>query len=119
VTGADTVEADQPCSRWSIATVEGLADTLGVTTRHLRRLFVRYAGASPTEVVTTLRVQRAKRLVDETTRPMAEIAFTAGFGSIRRFNTAFRAVYGRSPSAVRGTRRKRGKSANLAVQTRR
>jgi AraC family transcriptional regulator, regulatory protein of adaptative response / methylated-DNA-[protein]-cysteine methyltransferase len=82
-------------------TVESLADTLGMTTRHLRRLFIRYAGASPTDVAATMRVQRAKRLVDETTRPMSEIAFAAGFGSIRRFNTAFRAVYGRPPTAVR------------------
>ena len=88
-------------------TVESLADALGMTTRHLRRLFVRYAGASPAEVAATARVQRAKRLVDETTLPMSEIAFAAGFGSIRRFNTAFRAVYGRAPTAVRGTKRKR------------
>ena len=85
-------------------TVESLADTLGMTTRHLRRLFIRYAGASPTDVAATMRVQRAKRLVDETTRPMSEIAFAAGFGSIRRFNTAFRAVYGRPPTAVRARR---------------
>jgi AraC family transcriptional regulator of adaptative response/methylated-DNA-[protein]-cysteine methyltransferase len=87
--------------------VEGLADTLGMTTRHLRRLFVRYAGASPTEVAATARVQRAKRLVDETTLPMSEIAFAAGFKSIRRFNAAFRAVYGRPPSTVRRIRRTR------------
>jgi AraC family transcriptional regulator, regulatory protein of adaptative response / methylated-DNA-[protein]-cysteine methyltransferase len=88
--------------------VEGLADALGMTTRHLRRLFVRYAGASPNEVAATARVQRAKRLVDETALPMSEVAFAAGFGSIRRFNTAFRAVYGRPPTAVRRTRRGRG-----------
>src|SRR2546428_5889700 len=88
--------------------VEDLADTLGMTTRHLRRLFARYAGASPTAVATTRRVQRAKRLVDETTMPMSEIAFAAGFASIRRFNAAFRAVYRRPPTAVRRTRRGRG-----------
>src|SRR5262249_18808480 len=47
-------------------TVEDLADTLGMTARHLRRLFVRHAGASPAAVATTRRVQRAKVLVDET-----------------------------------------------------
>jgi AraC family transcriptional regulator, regulatory protein of adaptative response / methylated-DNA-[protein]-cysteine methyltransferase len=91
-------------------TVEGLADALGMTTRHLRRLFARYAGASPTEAAATMRVQRAKRLVDATSMPMSEIAFAAGFGSIRRFNTAFRAVYGRPPTAVRGATRKRAAS---------
>src|SRR5918996_5154431 len=85
-------------------TVEDLADTLGMTARHLRRLFVRHAGASPTAVATTRRVQRAKTLVDESTLPMAAIAFAAGFASIRRFNAAFRAVYRRSPTAVRRSR---------------
>jgi AraC family transcriptional regulator of adaptative response/methylated-DNA-[protein]-cysteine methyltransferase len=89
-------------------TVEELADTLGMTARHLRRLFVRHAGASPTAVATTRRVQRAKSLVDETSMPMAAIAFAAGFASIRRFNAAFRAVYRRPPSALRRARSRRG-----------
>jgi len=77
-----------------------------MTARHLRRLFGRHAGASPTAVATTRRVQRAKALVDETPMPMAAIAFAAGFASIRRFNTAFRAVYRRPPSAIRRARRR-------------
>jgi len=94
---------------WTMARrVEDLADTLGMTTRHLRRLFARHAGASPTAVATTRRVQRAKRLVDETMMPMSSIAFAAGFASVRRFNAAFRAVYRRPPTAVRGTSRGRG-----------
>src|SRR5437867_6940154 len=88
-------------------TVEDLAEALGMTPRHLRRLFVRHAGASPTAVATTRRVQRAKRLVDETMMAMSSIAFAAGFASVRRFNAAFRAVYRRPPTAVRGTRRRR------------
>jgi AraC family transcriptional regulator, regulatory protein of adaptative response / methylated-DNA-[protein]-cysteine methyltransferase len=87
--------------------VEDLADTLGMTARHLRRLFGRHAGASPTAVATTRRVQRAKALVDETRMPMAAIAFAAGFASIRRFNAAFRAVYRRPPSAIRRAGRRR------------
>jgi AraC family transcriptional regulator, regulatory protein of adaptative response / methylated-DNA-[protein]-cysteine methyltransferase len=88
-------------------TVEDLADSLGMTTRHLRRLFARHAGASPIAVATTRRVQRAKRLIDETTIPMSAVAFAAGFGSIRRFNAAFHAVYRRPPTAVRRTSRGR------------
>ena len=84
-------------------TVEDLADALGMTTRHLRRLFARHAGAAPIAGATTRRVQRAKRLVDETTMPMSAIAFAAGFASIRRFNAAFHAVYRRAPTAVRRT----------------
>ncbi len=95
-------------------TVADLADTLGMTTRHLRRLFVRHAGASPTAVATTRRVQRAKTLVDETVMPMAAIAFAAGFASIRRFNAAFLAVYRKPPTAVRRARRRRGPAQNGA-----
>jgi AraC family transcriptional regulator of adaptative response / DNA-3-methyladenine glycosylase II len=85
-------------------TVEDLADTLGMTARHLRRLFARHAGASPTAVATTRRVQRAKSLLDESRMPMSAIAFAAGFASIRRFNAAFRSVYRRPPSTLRRAR---------------
>lgn len=85
--------------------VEDLAAALGMTPRHLRRLFKQHAGAPPTAVATTRRVQRAKALIDETTLPMAAIAFAAGFASIRRFNAAFRAAYRRPPSAMRRVRR--------------
>src|SRR5215813_10327756 len=88
-------------------TVEDLADALGMTTRHLRRLFARHAGAAPIAVATTRRVQRAKRLVDETTMPMSAVAFAAGFASIRRFNSAFHAVYRRPPTAIRRASRGR------------
>ena len=88
-------------------TIEHLADALGMTTRHLRRLFARHAGATPIAVATTRRVQRAKRLIDETTMPMSAVAFASGFASIRRFNAAFRSVYRRPPTAVRRTGRHR------------
>jgi AraC family transcriptional regulator of adaptative response / DNA-3-methyladenine glycosylase II len=98
------------------ARVEDLADALGMTARHLRRLFLRHAGASPTAVATTRRVQRAKRLVDSTAMPMAAVAFAAGFASIRRFNAAFRSVYRRSPTSVRRARLKRsGHRTGLAA----
>jgi len=84
--------------------VDDLADTLGLTARHLRRLFDRHAGASPTAVATTRRVQRAKSLVDGTRLSMSAIAFAAGFTSVRRFNATFRAVYRRSPSSIRRAR---------------
>jgi len=86
-------------------TVEDLAETLGMTARHRRRLFGRHAGASPTAVATTRRVQRAEALLDQTALPMSAIAFAAGFASIRRFNAAFRAVYRRPPSAIRRGKR--------------
>jgi AraC family transcriptional regulator of adaptative response / DNA-3-methyladenine glycosylase II len=86
------------------ASVADLAAALGVGPRHLLRLFMRHAGAGPSEVAATRRVQRAKRLIDETAMPLAEIAFAAGFGSIRRFNDAFLATYRRPPSSFRRSR---------------
>jgi len=83
------------------ASVERLAARLGVTGRHLRRLFARHWGASPAAVARTARVQRAKRLLDMTHLPIAEIALLAGFGSVRRFNAAFSAAYRRQPSEMR------------------
>ncbi len=87
------------------ATVERLAVRLGVGARQLTRLFVRHLQASPAKVARTARVQRAKRLIDETSLPMTEIAMQAGFGSLRRFNSVFVEVYGRPPTEIRRTRR--------------
>ncbi len=70
-------------------TVTQLADRLGVGARHLCRLFIRHVGAGPSAVATTRRVQAAKRMIDQTELSLAEIAFAAGFGSVRRFNAAF------------------------------
>ncbi len=92
------------------ASVSELAEKLGIGPRHLLRLFLRHAGATPSEVAATRRVQLAKRLIDDTAMPLSEIAFAAGFGSVRRFNDAFRATYGRPPSSfrrgVRGPKRR-------------
>lgn len=86
-------------------TVEELAGRLGVGTRHLSRLFADQVGASPLQTAQTLRIGRAKRLLDETTLPITEIAFKAGFGSVRRFNAMFLKLYGRSPSSIRKPKR--------------
>ncbi len=83
------------------ATVESLAQRLGVGSRQLTRLFAQHLKASPAKVARTARVQRAKRLLDETGLPMTEIAMQAGFRSLRRFNAAFAEIYGRPPSAIR------------------
>ena len=81
--------------------VERLADRLGVTSRHLRRLFTKHLGASPLAVAHTQRLHFAKRLIDQTTLPMKDIAIASGFGSTRRFNDAFQITYGRPPSELR------------------
>jgi AraC family transcriptional regulator of adaptative response/methylated-DNA-[protein]-cysteine methyltransferase len=81
--------------------VRELAEKLGIGPRHLLRLFLRHTGATPSELASTRRVQAAKRLLDDTSMPLSQIAFAAGFGSIRRFNDAFGATYGRPPSSFR------------------
>lgn len=88
------------------AGIEALAERLGVSARHLVRLFNKHVGASPTQVARTTRVQRAKRLLDETDLPMFEIAAGSGFRSLRRFNAVFAEVYRRTPSEVRCTVRR-------------
>ena len=81
--------------------VETLATRLGVTSRHLRRLFTRHLGASPQAVAHTQRLHFAKRLIDDTRLPMSHISVAAGYGSVRRFNDAFLKSYGRSPRELR------------------
>ena len=87
------------------ATVEILASRVGVGARHLSRLFARHFGATPTQFARTARVQRAKRLLDETDLTMTEIAMRAGFRSLRRFNSSFFELYKRSPSSIRRSNR--------------
>src|ERR1700730_5946555 len=81
--------------------VDALAGRLGLGERQLRRLCRQHLGASPIAVAQTRRVLLAKPLVHETSLPMAEIAFAAGSGSIRRFNETFTELYGRAPCALR------------------
>ncbi|MFD4841287.1 AlkA N-terminal domain-containing protein [Achromobacter sp. NPDC058515] len=81
--------------------VDALAQRLGVGERQLRRQFRQHLGASPVAVAQTRRVLLAKQLIHETHLPMAEIAFAAGFGSIRRFNEIFLNLFGRAPGALR------------------
>jgi AraC family transcriptional regulator of adaptative response / DNA-3-methyladenine glycosylase II len=86
--------------------IDTLAARLGIGPRHLDRLFQKHIGASPMQVARTCRVQRAKRLLDQTRLPMTEVALRAGFASLRRFNTVFAEVYDRPPSAIRRLRAK-------------
>jgi AraC family transcriptional regulator of adaptative response / DNA-3-methyladenine glycosylase II len=88
--------------------VDALAARVGIGPRHLHRLFVQHVGASPIVVAQTRRLHFAKRLLDETSLPMTEIALAAGFGSLRRFNHAFHTTYRRAPRELR--RRRRGDS---------
>src|SRR5579871_4685306 len=82
-------------------TTETLANRLGLTDRHLRRLFLEQVGVPPVVVAQTRRVLFAKRLITETNLPFSQIAFAAGFSSLRRFNEALRNAYRRNPKELR------------------
>jgi len=91
--------------------VARLASRLGVGARQLRRLFARHLGASPAEIARARRVHFARLLVDQSDRPMTELAFAAGFASVRQFNHAFRASFDRTPRDVRRARALRATNA--------
>ncbi len=85
----------------SEAGVEAFAERLGIGGRQLRRLFSQHLGASPIAVAQTRRVLFAKQLIHDTQLPMTEVALSAGFGSVRRFNETFAKLFGRPPSSLR------------------
>jgi AraC family transcriptional regulator of adaptative response / DNA-3-methyladenine glycosylase II len=97
------------------ASIDTLAERLGVGARQLRRLFHQHLGASPIAVAQTRRLLFAKQLVHETRLPMTEIAIAAGFGSVRRFNETFRSVFRRPPSALRRTGDAPSRTGSLAA----
>ena len=84
--------------------VEELAGRLGIGERHLRRLFHAHLGASPLTVAQTRRVLFAKKLLDETGLPLAQVALASGFSSVRRFNDAMASTYGVPPGQLRRSR---------------
>jgi AraC family transcriptional regulator, regulatory protein of adaptative response / methylated-DNA-[protein]-cysteine methyltransferase len=83
--------------------VDDLAEKLGIGSRHLARLFARHLCASPNQIALSLRIQRAKRLLDNADLTIALIAERAGFSSPRRMSAAFVHLYGRPPSSLRTT----------------
>ena len=84
--------------------IDDLARRLGISARHLRRLFDDHLGASPIEIILTQRLHFAKQLVQSTNVSVTEIAFASGFQSIRRFNEAFKKRFHIAPSAFRKMR---------------
>ena len=80
---------------------EKFAARLGVSARHLRRLFTVEMGQTPKQISDHNRLNFARKLIVETRVPIMVVARTAGFGSLRRFNDAFRRRFQRSPSKLR------------------
>jgi AraC family transcriptional regulator, regulatory protein of adaptative response / DNA-3-methyladenine glycosylase II len=88
------------------ANEERLGERLGVSPRHLRRLFVANLGVTPDGLARSARAHFARRLLDDTDLSMLEIAHITGFGSLRQFNRTCREIFRASPRALRAKRRK-------------
>ncbi len=95
--------------------VGALATRLGLSPRQLRRVFVDRLGAPPIAVLTTHRLLFAKKLLSESDLPITQVALAAGFGSVRRFNAAFKASFRLAPRDVR-RRPRRASSAELTLR---
>jgi AraC family transcriptional regulator of adaptative response / DNA-3-methyladenine glycosylase II len=81
--------------------VERLAQEVGLSSRQLRRVLLQHFGVTPVELAQTQRLLFAKKLLQETRMAMADVAYAAGFGSVRRFNALFAERYGMAPTDVR------------------
>jgi AraC family transcriptional regulator of adaptative response / DNA-3-methyladenine glycosylase II len=88
------------------ASVDDFAARLGVGPRHLRRLFVDHVGASPVAIAKSRRAHFARRLLDETDLSVTDIAFAAGFNSVRQFNRTMLEIFRYPPSGLRERRRR-------------
>ena len=92
------------------ALVARLAARLGISDRHLRRIFEAALGISPLQYLQTRRLLTAKQLLTDTRLPVTQVALASGFASLRRFNAAFGAHYGLNPTQLRreGTAQQNG-----------
>ncbi len=101
--------------------VSGLATRLGYTPRHLTRILTAELGAGPLALARARRAQTARVLIETTELGFADVAFAAGFASVRQFNDTLREVYAATPTELRG-RRGRGQASGavtmrIAVRT--
>jgi AraC family transcriptional regulator, regulatory protein of adaptative response / DNA-3-methyladenine glycosylase II len=87
------------------ANEDDLATRLGVSARHLRRLFADHVGATPSDVARSRRAHFARRLLDDTDLPMTQLARAAGFNSVRQMNRVMHEVFRFTPSELRAKRR--------------
>ncbi|HET7477996.1 MAG TPA: AlkA N-terminal domain-containing protein [Rubrobacteraceae bacterium] len=98
--------------------VSGLARRLCYTERHLHRLLVAEVGAGPIALARARRAHTARLLIETTELPISEVAFAAGFASIRQFNDTVRAVFSATPRELRRSRGRRGDVATGKISLR-
>jgi AraC family transcriptional regulator, regulatory protein of adaptative response / DNA-3-methyladenine glycosylase II len=94
--------------------ISGLADRLGYEQRQVRRLITAELGAGPLAIARAQRAQTARVLTETTTLPLSEIAFAAGFTSIRQFNATIQEVFAVTPTLLREARDRRGRRPRRA-----
>ena len=112
----DDPEAWGNDGRASGASVEKLSRRLGVSDRHVRRIFEAQFGVSPLQYLQTRRLLAAKQLLTDTDLPVTQVALSSGFGSVRRFNAAFVGHYKLNPTALRREGSRGASGAAGAVQ---
>jgi AraC family transcriptional regulator, regulatory protein of adaptative response / DNA-3-methyladenine glycosylase II len=83
-----------------------LAGSVGLSGRHLRRLFLEHLGATPDQLARSRRAHFARRLLDDTDLTILDVAFASGFGSLRQFNRTMQEVFRAAPGDLRGRRRR-------------
>jgi AraC family transcriptional regulator of adaptative response / DNA-3-methyladenine glycosylase II len=88
-----------------VGTEAELGRRLGVSSRHLRRIFTVELGVTPDGLARSARAHFARRLLDDSDLTITEVAFAAGFGSIRQFNRVCKEIFRESPRALRARRR--------------
>ena len=88
-----------------VATLAQLAVRMGVSDRHVRRIFESELGVSPLQYLQTRRLLCAKQLLTDTDLPVTQVAAVSGFASLRRFNAAFAQHYALNPTQLRKSRR--------------
>ena len=98
--------------------VDGLARALGYSTRQLNRVVTQQYGAGPLALARSRRAQTARVLIETTDLSFADVAFAAGFSSIRQFNDTLREVYDASPTRLRTGATKRRRGASGTIRTR-
>ena len=96
--------------------VDGLASRVGYTPRHLGRLLRRELGAAPLPLARARRAQTARTLIETTELPLTDVAFAAGFASVRQFNETVREVYDLSPTQLRGRRGHHGSQGTVTMR---
>lgn len=95
--------------------VAGVARRLAVSERHLHRQLVTVVGVGPQTLIISRRARTARMLIESTALPLADVAFAAGYASVRQFNEGMRAAFGCPPSELRRTRPKRSTDAGELV----